>query len=67
MQARREGGCEGCACTPPQTAEVHFFVKNWVQGAPIAPPQQTAEVHFFLIAPPPTPVKNPGYGPAMFI
>ena len=28
MQARREGGCDGCARTPPQTAEVHFFVKK---------------------------------------
>ena len=27
-QARREGGCDGCAHTPPQTAEVHFFVKK---------------------------------------
>ena len=27
-QARREGGCDGCARTPPQTAEVHFFVKK---------------------------------------
>ena len=30
IQARREGGggCDGCARTPPQTAEVHFFVKK---------------------------------------
>ena len=28
LQARREGGCDGCARTPPQTAEVHFFVKK---------------------------------------
>ena len=28
LQARREGGCDGCAHTPPQTAEVHFFVKK---------------------------------------
>ena len=28
VQARREGGCDGCARTPPQTAEVHFFVKK---------------------------------------
>ena len=28
FQARREGGCDGCARTPPQTAEVHFFVKK---------------------------------------
>ena len=28
QQARREGGCDGCARTPPQTAEVHFFVKK---------------------------------------
>ena len=27
-QARREGGCDGCARTPPHTAEVHFFVKK---------------------------------------
>ena len=27
-QARREGACDGCARTPPQTAEVHFFVKK---------------------------------------
>ena len=27
-QARREGECDGCARTPPQTAEVHFFVKK---------------------------------------
>ena len=28
-QARREGGCDGCARTPPpQTAEVHLFVKK---------------------------------------
>ena len=29
QQARREGGCDECARTPPpQTAEVHFFVKK---------------------------------------
>ena len=28
QQACREGGCDGCARTPPQTAEVHFFVKK---------------------------------------
>ena len=28
VQARREGGCDGCTRTPPQTAEVHFFVKK---------------------------------------
>ena len=27
-QARREGGCDGRARTPPQTAEAHFFVKK---------------------------------------
>ena len=27
-QARREGGCDGWARTPPQTAEVRFFVKK---------------------------------------
>ena len=27
-QARREGGCDGCARPAPQTAEVHFFVKK---------------------------------------
>ena len=25
---RRDGGCDGCARIPPQTAEVHFFVKK---------------------------------------
>ena len=28
IQPRREGGCDGCARTLPQTAEVHFFVKK---------------------------------------
>ena len=28
VQARREGGCDGCARTPPKTAVVHFFVKK---------------------------------------
>ena len=26
QQARREWGCDGCTRTPPQAAEVHFFV-----------------------------------------
>ena len=29
VQARSQGGCEGCGRTPPQTAEVHFFRPLW--------------------------------------
>ena len=52
-QARSQGGCEGCARTPPHRhLRSTFLLKNGVRGAPLAPPPQTAEVHFFLIAPP---------------
>ena len=52
VQACSQGGVRGVRSHPPQTAEVHFFVKKWGPGRPPRTPPQTAEVHFFLIAPP---------------
>ena len=46
------GGARG-ALAPPQTAEVHFFVKKWGPGRPPCTPLQTAEVHFFSDRTPP--------------
>ena len=65
VQARSQGGCEGCARTTHKQLRStfllmrsSFLLKNGVRGAPITPPK----VHFFLIAPP---IKNPGYGPTV--